>query len=171
MIVVRDTNILSSLAAGDSLAALLRLFTRSTFCIPLSVRDELQVGLNKGRSYLEPIFQAMTTQQITVVTLSPDEEQSLQAYPPRLNLGERQAIALTQKRNAVLLSNDRRALRYCQQQNLRAVNLIGILRLLWVRQIMPQDEVQTLMAKMEQVENLVITPAQRTEIFAPRSRG
>ncbi len=166
MIVVSDTNILSSLAAGDALPALLHVFGRSTFCIPPSVRDELQAGLAKGRTYLEPIFRAITTQQIVVVALSSDEEHVLQGYPQRLNLGERQAIALAQTRNAVVLSNDRRALRYCQQQNIRVVNLIGILRLLWRRQVMSQNEVQTLLTKMEQVENLVLTPAQRTEIFA-----
>ena len=170
MTVVSDTNILSSLAAGDSLPALVRLFARSTFCIPPSVRDELQVGLDKGRIYLEPIFNAITAQQIDVIPLSSAEEQSIQSYPRRLNLGERQAIALVQTRNAVLLSNDKRALRYCQQQHLRVVDLVGILRLLWVRQIMSQDEVQTLMTKMEQVENLVLTSAQKQAIFAPRRR-
>lgn len=167
MIIVSDTNILSSLAAGDALPALLHLFKRSTFCIPPSVRDELQAGLAKGRTYLEPLFGAIAAQQIVVVALSSDEEHALQGYPQRLNLGERQAIALAQTRNAVVLSNDRRALRYCHQQNIRVVNLIGILRLLWQRQGMSQNEVQTVLAKMEQVENLVLTPAQRTAIFAP----
>ena len=168
MIVVSDTNVLSSLAAGDSLPMLLRLFARTKLCIPLGVRDELQVGLDKGRTYLEPIFRAITAQQIDVVPLSPEEEQLMQAYPHRLNFGERQAIALAQTRNAILLSNDKRALRYCQQQSIRTVNLVGILRLLWVRHIMSQDEVRILIPKMEQVENLVLTQAQRTEIFAPR---
>ena len=77
MIVVSDTNILSSLAAGDALPALLHVFGRSTFCIPPSVRDELQAGLAKGRTYLEPIFRAITTQQIVVVALSSDEEHVL----------------------------------------------------------------------------------------------
>jgi predicted nucleic acid-binding protein len=167
VIVVSDTNILSSLAAGDSLPALLHLFKRSTFCIPPSVRDELQVGLAKGRTYLEPIFRAITTQQIVVLALSSGEEQALQGYPQRLNLGERQAIALAQTRNAVVLSNDRRAFRYCQQQNIRVVNLIGILRLLWRRQVMSQNEMRTVLTKMEQMENVVLTPAQRAEIFSP----
>jgi predicted nucleic acid-binding protein len=77
VIVVSDTNVLSSLAAGDSLPALLRLFARSTLCIPPSVRDELQVGLDKGKTYLEPIFRAAITQQIDVVPLSPDTAQRL----------------------------------------------------------------------------------------------
>jgi predicted nucleic acid-binding protein len=168
VIVVSDTNVLSSLAAGDSLPALLRLFLRSTLCIPPSVRDELQVGLDKGKTYLEPIFRAVSAQQIEVVPLSPHEEQAMQNYPLRLNLGERQAIALAQTRNAVLLSNDRRALHYCQQQNIRTLNLVGILRLFWIRQIMSQDDVRALIVKMERVENLVLTPAQRTTIFALR---
>jgi len=167
VIVVSDTNILSSLAAGGSLPALLQLFKRSTFCIPPSVRDELQAGLAKGRTYLAPVFQAITTQQIVVPALSTEEEHALQQYPQRLNLGERQAIALAHTRNAVVLSNDRRALRYCQEQHIRIVNLVGILRLLWRRHIMSQNEVQALLTKMEQVENLVLTPAQRTEIFVP----
>lgn len=171
MIVVSDTNILSSLAAGDSLPLLLKLFARSKFSIPPSVRDELQAGLDKGRSYLQPIFHAIATQQIEAIPLSSDEETALQGYPQRLNLGERQAIALAQSRNALLLSNDSRALRYCQEQNIRTVNLVEILRLLWTRHLISQGEVRTLVAKLEQVENLVLTQAQRGAIFAPRRQN
>ena len=85
--------------------------------------------------------------------LSPDEERLTQAYPERLNLGERQAMALARTRHAVFLSNDTPTLRYCQQQSRRTMNLGGMLRLLWVRQIWSQDEVRALMTKMEQVEN------------------
>ena len=95
----------------------------------------------------------------------------MQSYPQRLNLGERQAIALARSRNALLLSNDRRALRYCQEQNIRTVNLVEILRLLWTRNLILQDEVRTLVAKLEQVENLVLTQAQREAIFTPRRRN
>ncbi len=52
------------------------------------------MGLDKGRTYLESIFRALTTQKIDVMPLSPDEEQLTQAYPARLDLGERQALAL-----------------------------------------------------------------------------
>jgi predicted nucleic acid-binding protein len=171
VIVVSDTNILSSLAAGDSLPLLLKLFARSKVYIPPSVRDELQTGLDKGRDYLGPIFPAIAAQQIEVIPLSSEEEKEMQGYPRRLNLGERQAIALARSRNALLLSNDRHALRYCQEQNIRTVNLVEILRLLWTRNLILQDEVRTLVAKLEQVENLVLTQARREAIFAPRHRN
>lgn len=168
MIVVSDTNVLSSLAAGDAFPLLLWLFARSHVCVPPSVRQELQTGLDKGKTYLELVLQAIDTGQIEVLALSHDEEQMLQGYPPKLNVGERQAIALAQTRRAMLLSNDKRAVRYCQQQNIRVVTLVDILRLLWIRRVVAQDEVRTIIEKMQIVENLTLTPAQQTVVFAPR---
>jgi len=49
------------------------------------VTDELQTGLDKGRSYLGPIFHAIAAQQIEVIPLSSDEEKAMQGYPQRLN--------------------------------------------------------------------------------------
>jgi predicted nucleic acid-binding protein len=81
VIVVSDTNILSSFAAGDAFPLLLRLFARSQVCVPPSVRQELQTGLDKGKIYLELVLQAIDTGQIEVLALSSDEEQVLQGYP------------------------------------------------------------------------------------------
>ena len=80
------------------------------------------------------------------------------------------AIALAQTRRAMLLSNDKRAVRYCQQQNIRVVTLVDILRLLWMRRVVSQDEVRTIIEKMQFVENLTLTPAQWAVVFAPFRR-
>jgi len=170
VIVVSDTNILSSLAAGDAFPVLLHLFVRSKICIPPGVHQELQAGLDRGKTYLEPVIQAIMSRHIEVVPVSSEEEQLPLRYPHKLNVGERQAIALAQICKATLLCNDRRATHYCEQQGIRVVNLVSILRLLWVRRLMSQDSVRVLIEKMEQVENLMLTQAQRTEIFAPRRR-
>jgi predicted nucleic acid-binding protein len=170
VIVVSDTNVLSSLAAGDAFPLLLQLFARSQMCVPPSVCQELQTGLDTGKMYLELVLQAIATRQIEVLALSHDEEQVLHGYPHKLNLGERQAIALTQIRHAILLSNDKRAVRYCQQQNIRVVNLVDILRLLWIRRVVSQDEVRTIIEKMRIVENLTLTPVQQAVVFAPPRR-
>jgi predicted nucleic acid-binding protein len=168
-VVISDTNVLSSLAAGDGLPILLALFTRSPLIIPPSVHQELQVGLERSKTYLAPVIQAIVAQQIVVIPLSANEEQLMEHHPHKLNIGERQAIALAQTRQAILLSNDKRATRYCQQNAIRVLNLPDILRLLWVRRIASQDDVRTLIVKMEQVENLMLTETQRREIFAPRA--
>lgn len=170
MIVVSDTNILSSFAAGDAFPLLLRLFARSQVCVPPSVHQEIQAGFDKGNAYLDLVLRAIASGQIDVLTLSSAEAQALRAYPQKLNLGERQAIALAHSHHATLLSNDKRAVRYCLQQQIRVVNLVDILRLLWLYDIASRDEVRTIIEKMQIVENLTLTPAQQAVVFAPRQR-
>ncbi|MCI0525297.1 MAG: hypothetical protein L0Y75_08560 [Acidobacteria bacterium] len=170
MIVISDTNILSSIAAGDSFPALLRLFGHAKIAIPFAVQQELQEGLDRGRTYLEPVIQSILASRIEVIPLSAEEELLTFNYPARLGAGERQAIALAQTRKAVLLSNDDRAVRYCRQKKIRYLDLVDVLRLLWVRQVMSQDEVRGLIEKMEQVEGLSLAQAERSVVFDPQGR-
>jgi predicted nucleic acid-binding protein len=171
VIVISDTNILSSFAAGDAFSLLLQLFSKVQLHVPPSVQQELEAGIVRGQVYLQIVIQAIDTNQITVLALSEVEQQLLTGYPVRLNQGEREAIALTETRQATLLSNDNRAIQYCRQQRLRVVSLVDVLRLLWVEHIVSQEEVQRILAKMQQVENLVVTPAQQQIVFAPRRRS
>ena len=55
MIVVSDTNILSSFAAGDALPLALQLFARAAWGVPPSVQQELQAGLLRGKDHLETV--------------------------------------------------------------------------------------------------------------------
>jgi predicted nucleic acid-binding protein len=168
VIVISDTNVLSSLAAGDSFLALFRLYARARMAIPPRVHQELQAGLDRGNAYLQPVLQAILKSQIEVIPLSAEEELLTFNYPTKLDEGEREAIALAQTRKATLLSNDGDAIRYCKQRGIRVISLVNILRLLWMENVMSQDEVRGLIGKMEQVENLSLTPIQVAEIFAPR---
>jgi len=67
----------------------------------------------------------------------------------------------------VLLSNDKRAVYYCQAQAIRVLNLENILRELWVREILSRSEVQQLIERMASIENLVISTERQAAIFAP----
>lgn len=166
MIVVSDTNILSSFAAGDSLPQLLQLFSRSKLVIPPAVQQELQMGMDMGEKHLDPILQAIAAKQIEVLSLSAEEEALTYSFPLNLNEGERQAIAISQMRKATLLCNDKQAIRYCQQRRITVLNLVDLLRRLWVKQVRTPDEVRMMIEKMEETEGLALTPRQVDEIFA-----
>jgi predicted nucleic acid-binding protein len=112
--VISDTNILSSLAAADAIALLQRLFAQSTVSIPPAVRDELQIAIYRGRTYLAVVVDAIAAGAIPVLALTDDERTLAATLPRRLNAGECDAIALCQQRQLPLLSNDQRAVRYCQ---------------------------------------------------------
>lgn len=166
MIIISDTNILSSLAAGESLPRLQFLFAPSRLVIPPFVQHELQVGFDKGLSYLEPVLLAVQHKQLEVTSLSAEEELLTFNYPAHLNEGERQAMAIAQMRKVFLLSNDEQAVRYCKRRKIRVMNLVDILRLFWVKDVMSQDEVREAIERMKRVEDLSLTPKHLVEIFA-----
>ena len=171
MIVISDTNILSSFAAGNSLPLLFRLFAQTEIYIPPAVLEELQVALTYGRSYLNTLFETIATKQLIILPLTADETALLPALPRRLNVGERQAIVLAQRQQGVLLSNDQRAVHYCEQQGIRSLDLVDILRLLWIRKIVSRREVHELIERMHRVEHLTLTAEQRSIIFGAHHRS
>lgn len=168
MIVVSDTNILSSLAAGEALAALGALYHHAQIVIPPAVLQELQAGLAAGKEHLQLVLEAVQQRQVEVVQLSAEEELLTFTYPAELGAGEREAMALAQNRKVQLLTNDGKAIRHSKQRKLRVVSLNDLLRLLWITDVMTIQAVQALIEKMEKVEKLTLTPNQRTLIFAPR---
>lgn len=164
-IVVSTTNILSSLAAGDSFPALLRLLARAKLVIPPAVQQELQAGLNAGAKHLAPVLPAIQTNQIAVSALSTEEEFLTYNLPRSLNEGELQALALAQKRRAPLLCNDTQIIRYCQPRGITVITLVAILRLLWVKNAQSPDEVRRLIEQMERAEGLALSSRQVIEVF------
>ena len=170
MLVLSDTNILSSLAAGKGFHLLKALFPKTVIYIPPAVEKELQIGLAGGKTHLDIVLQAIDSDDLQVLKLSRKEKQIAQTLPQKLNDGECEAIALAQNRKGRLLSNDKRAVRYCQKKRIKVVNLPNLLRLLWTRRIVSQDEVRLLLKTMKDVENLTLSQKTLDEIFAPIPR-
>ena len=106
------------------------------------------------------------TNQIQVLELLEVEQEMMKSLPHKLNRGEREAIVLAKNRKALLLCNDKLAIRYCQQQGIENINLPYLLRLFWKRKIISKAQVEQLIERMAQVENLVLKRNVRTTIFS-----
>ncbi|MEN8220679.1 MAG: hypothetical protein ABFS56_30870 [Pseudomonadota bacterium] len=167
MAIVSDTNILSSFAAADALHLLPKLFQGDTIYIPPAVEQELHKGLDYGQKHIELIF--LQVGDIQVLHLTDAERSLIASLPAKLHAGEREGIVLCQKRAHLFLSNDRRAIRYCQAYDIDALSLEILLRFLWTREIVSLSEVRTLIETMAAVENLTLSQRQRAIIFAPHS--
>ena len=168
MLIISDTNIPSSFAAGDALPLLFRLFPNTTILVPQAVHQELQTGLAYGQQHLASVLQAFVNGKLQIISLSNHEQESAAKLPAKLGLGEREAIATTKSRHARLLSNDKQALRYCKQNQVNVIDLPLLLRLLWKRRIISQAEVRMIIDKMKVVENLQLSQKTEAIIFAPR---
>lgn len=169
MIVISDTNILSSLASASALKLLFDLYPSANIYIPPAVYQELQAGYTCGYRYLSPVLQAINEHKIEVLGLSATEKSLMLPMPKKLNAGECEAIALSQIHQGTLLSNDKRAIRYCEKQNVEALNLADLLRLLWIKRFITQKEVKSLIAKMNAIEGLILSQAALNTVFAPHS--
>ena len=165
MIIVSDTNILGSLAAGNALTSLCQLYAKDRLVIPPAVRQELEEGWARGHQHLERVFLALQAKQIEIAALSAEEELHTFNYPSDLGDGEREAMALVQSRQGTLLSNDADAVLYCRRRGLPVLNLPDLLRLFWIENILSQDEVRSLIAEMARVESLSLKPKQLAEIL------
>ena len=168
MVIVSDTNILSSFASADALNLLAELFPDETIHIPPAVEKELQVALVHGKTHVERVLQALEAGGIQPIKLTEAERLLMPTLPAKLHAGEREAIVICQARQHLFLTNDKRAVRYCKLNGIDTLKLEMLLRLLWIRRIMSQDEVKTLIGTMATVEKLVLSQKQRDIIFAPR---
>lgn len=169
MAIVSDANVLSSLAAANVLDLLAKVFVEDKVFIPPAVEQELQTGLAYGKTHIERIFKAIERGDIQVLPLTETERNLIKSLPRQLHAGEREGIILCQLHNHLFLSNDKRAIRYCQTSGITAVNLEAFLRLVWLNKILSQNQVKALIKQMEVAENLILKPDQQAKIFAPRS--
>ncbi len=167
MVIVSDTNLLSSLAAANALFLLLQLFPDDTIHIPPAVEQELQTALAFGKQHIKRVFATLERGTFHRIELTIEERLRLTTLPRQLHAGEREGIVLCQARKVLFLCNDGRAIRYCKANSIKAIDLPTILRLFWIRQVTTKDRVKALIEEMVQIERLTLSDSQRTMIFAP----
>ena len=89
MLVISDSNILSSIAAANSLDLLFRLFEEEKICVPQAVVDELNEALQYDQQHVQRVFDEIESDQIEVLPLTHAEQKLTIGLPPKLHAGER----------------------------------------------------------------------------------
>jgi len=168
MIIVSDSNMLSSLASANALNLLHKLYKVDTIYIPIAVEQELQQALKPDKEYIKQIFQNIATGKIKILPLTANEQALTKTLPPKLHDGEREGIILCYRERHSFLCNDKRAIRYCHQHGIKVVDLPLLLNLFWTRHIISKYQAETLIQKMVAQENLHLSEEQLAQIFAPR---
>lgn len=65
-----------------------------------------------------------------------------------------------------IINDDKRAVRYCKERRIKVLDLAVLLRLLWTLGIVTQEEVNIMLKKMKEVENLQLSRDTLDIIFA-----
>src|SRR5258706_11949339 len=170
MMVVSDTNFLGSFAAADALPNLFAVLATNSITIPPAVEAEIQMGVTHNVNHLQKLLDVISDKRLVVAPLNLQPQAAITNFPHQLNIGEREAIALAAHHRAVLLTNDRRALSYCATEQIATLDLKQLLRGLWIRKVVAQAAVRSMIARMEQVDRTVFLDRDIQQIFAPRRR-
>lgn len=164
--IVADTNIRSTFARLGRLELLFAVAETETLHLPPAVVKEIEIGLRRGHGFLQPIVDGLAGGvRFQPLTLTAEEKSLAETWPSSLNAGERECIAVCARRSGgKLLTNDKRARNYCQENRLPCLDLKLILRRLWQAKYSTKEEVRTLIAAIEQREPGMVIKGQ-DEIF------
>lgn len=161
-----DTDILSSMAKAARVSLFFILLQTSTLCITPGVFGELEHSFELERQYAKDVFAFITSGQIQLVYLTPDEAKFRDALPITLGIGERESIAVARKREGIVLSNESRVAHCCRHHEIPCLRLPDILRALWVEGIISKLEVQDIINDLQVKDRMQFKQSTLEAIFA-----
>lgn len=163
MIVVADTDVLSAFAKIGATELLRVLFGVETLSLTPSVWQE--IAQSQGYAYYSALVEELNQGKLSLITLTDAERRLAEQLPLTLGAGERESLAVAQKRSAVLLSNERRVLHYAVQQGVQCYRIPTVLRALWQKQIVSKSEVEQLISAIETADRTRFNEATRNAIL------
>ncbi|MCK4736794.1 MAG: hypothetical protein KAT65_30345 [Methanophagales archaeon] len=158
-----DTNILSTFAKIGKLELLFGVFSQKTLYLSPNVFQELKDAKDKWYDFVEHIFKLLQSRKLKLLPLEEDEYMLMLQLPKYFGKGELDSIAICMKRNYILLSNERKVIKFCEENGIDHFNLNGILKALWMFDIVPKEKVVLIIKEMEEKDNLKIVS--KEEIF------
>lgn len=153
MIVV-DTNLLSTFARIQRLDLLFAVAETDALYLTPAVKKEIELGLKQNLDFLLPVSEGLANgTKFFLLQLTPDEKHLSDTLPASLNAGEKESISVCQKRpGSKLLTNDKRAHNYCQENQIASLDLKLVLRRLWKAGHCTKEEVRFIMDEIEAKE-------------------
>jgi predicted nucleic acid-binding protein len=151
--VILDCDIASCLAKIDRVGLLGAAFPDFEMYITESVSIELLRASQAGFSFPDRIFRS-----IPVISLNQDERIMLRNMPENrsIHFGEAEGLIISKNRNAIFLTNDSRAVRYCRENDTKVLDLRDILLLLFKRRALAIEEMKDLIRDIEHMDNIII---------------
>jgi len=153
-IVILDCDLLSSFAKINRINLLEKLFSDVQLVITASVYNELLKTKEYGFDFLDEIIQS----DIGLINIRKEEkrvfEDFLQDY--RIHWGEAEGIAIAKCRNGVFMTNDSRAVRFCEENGIKVLNLKDVLRKMAADEMVNKDEMLKLIRGIENEDRTFI---------------
>lgn len=154
MSIVCDTDVLSAFAKIDGLDLFSRLFPKHKVAITNGVYEELMSIKQAGYEFPDGIF---SIAEMVIMTEAELEKYHSFLLFTRLGKGELQCISVCIHRKLPFITNDKKAKRFAQENNVIAWDIPDILKALWKTGVLTKDEVRDIMKALEEKDMMVIS--------------
>lgn len=163
--IIADTNIISTFARIAAMHHVRQLVKADCLLVTPATYQELRRAVDAGCDFLSSTLIAIETGlEWDLVELTRADVLAAKTLPTSLGAGEAESIAVCLNRpDFQLLTNDKRARNFCRERGIPCLDLPGILRALWVRNILSKKQVRELLRQIETAEGLLIK--HKEEIF------
>ncbi len=161
MDVVLDCDIVSTLAKIDKIDLLAEIFKDNRMVIPNAVYVELIEAERMGFDFAEKIFNS----QIEITTMIGSELDDFKniVKNKKIHHGEAEGMVIARNRNGVFLTNDRVAVKFCEQNDVAVLDLKDILKMAARKKIIGETEMIEIIRDIEVKDNTTIV--ERGEIL------
>jgi predicted nucleic acid-binding protein len=144
--IIFDANVLSLLAKAGHLDLLSQFFALPRYITP-EIQSELEAGLRNGVSYLKDVLQLVDEGHLEIVSPTTTEKRAVSHLPPKLGVGEAEAIAVCQQRKMAFITHDRKAANYCDRTGIACTRLRALLLALQNAGLLTDSEVKEILAR------------------------
>ena len=163
MSVILDCDIASTFAKIDRIDLLKKIFPKSDICITNSVYTEVLHAKRIGFSFPDKIFD--TVKQIALIEAEIEYFQKF-SQDNRIHAGEAEGLAIAKIRDAIFLTNDSLVVRFCEENEIKVLDLKDVLTLIGEKGVVTRKEMLDILRDIEVKDYTIIKGKEETlEIF------
>ena len=163
MIILLDTNIISTFSKIKKLELLYGVFNTDVFYISPNVSNEIMIAKEKGYVFVNLVADLLQKKKIISLTLTSEEETKVNKLPLSFSKGERDSLVICKERNGIFATNERKVINYCKKHNIAYFDLRDILKALYMFMKLSKNELSKLIKDIEEKDNIIIKD--KKEIF------
>ena len=153
MSIVCDTDVLSALAKIDGLNLLSQLFPKHKIVTSNGVYEELIFIKQAGYDFVDCIMDL-----IEIISMDTRELEKYHSFLPSTSFGkgELQCISICISRKYPFITNDKKAKRFAEKNEVIAWDIPDIMKALWKTGIRSKEEVKGIMNNLEIKDMMII---------------
>ena len=156
MIIILDTNIISTFSKIKKLELLYDVFNANVFYISPNVHKEIMAAKEKGYIFVEQVTDLLQRKKLVTLTLNSEEAVKAEKLPSSFSKGERDSLVICKERNGIFVTNERKVINYCKKHDIAYFDLRDILKALHQFMNFSKDEVSKLIDEIEEKDNIII---------------